>query len=640
MEMKWLNKVFEKIETLKSTLIKDVYYKNNIGTDFDSNFKNFCEDLKAKENEILLEVFKLLNFSVLEGEYINSNFIDLGEKITKKIGDFYQFPDLSFIKDLEEEGKYNDFLSKLKFLTSYRNCIEEYINSAKFTNRIYSESQLNKNLVLDLSDKTSEIIEELNINNKRLEKILVEIFAQNLFLARKEFTLRNNESNLEMLLNSKHTLDQCELNFPNNNDDDFQIIITILKDKNTFLTRKLIIRKYQEPKSENQYYVLLGKENAFSLNNHTYKLDIYKPWDEYSQQHFLSEKNLIFERELNDFCGLNKRDNSFWSIHRFAKKYKDIDKDLKKLESLSETKTNILINEFNNFSKKVSDNYLKNCTLSLSVEKELISHNFNLDKFLENENEKINLIQSESIISNFFPHKKISSFIVSYIDYFKNEIKKENLEDDDLKIVVEKLKNANNHLKGITTKFKSNLFWCKNHFFYSYQLPIEESIYNFKTDSFELNIFSNSTFSLPLDFDALLKEVEKLEIYIETNENDIKSLSNFSTLFIRLNKKISDQEKDIKENSKKSIELLSVFTAILALIFGGISTASDEKATFENKFLTFISLFIVLFSFITLIRTFISKEKSFMEILGLFVFYLIALILIISLLSITIKQNL
>ena len=28
---------------------------------------------------------------------------------------------------------------------------------------------------------------------------------------------------------------------------------------------------------------------------------------------------------------------------------------------------------------------MKNCTLSLSVEKELISHNFNLDKFLEND---------------------------------------------------------------------------------------------------------------------------------------------------------------------------------------------------------------------------------------------------------------
>lgn len=638
MELKWLQTIYEKIEDLKNTLIKDVYDTNNIGADTDSNFKNFCEDLKIKEDKILIEVFALLNFSILEGEFIQSNFIDLGEKIIKILGSFYKFPDLSFITDLEEEGKYNAFLSDLKFLNSFTNCIEEYINSAKFINRIFSESQLNKNLVIDLSDKSSEIIEELNINDKKLEKILVQIFSQNLFLSRKEFTLRNNENNLEKLLNSKHILNKCESDFPND-DINFKTILSILKDKITFLTRKLIIRKYQEPKSENQYYVLLGKENNFNLENHKFLLDIYKPWDEYSQQHFLSEKNLIFERELNNFCDLNKIDKNFWSTHRYAKKYKDLDKDLKKLETLSINSIIISNNDYNNFSQKISNNYLKNCSLSLSVEKEIITYNFDLDNFLEKENRKINLIQSESIISNFFPFKKVASFIVSYINYFKDEIKKENLEDDKLKIVIEKIKNANNHLTDITTKYKSNLLWCKNHFFYSYQLPIEESIYNYKTENLELNIFSNSTFSLPLDFDELIKEVEKLEVYIENNENDIKSLSNFSSLFIRLNKKISEQEKDIKENSKKSIELLSVFTAILALIFGGISTASDEKATFENKFLTFISLFIVLFSFITLVKTFISKEKSFIEIIGLFFIYLIALIMIIFLLSITIKQN-
>ncbi|MDD5149283.1 MAG: hypothetical protein PHC28_02225 [Flavobacterium sp.] len=471
-----------------------------------------------------------------------------------------------------------------------------------------------------------------------MEKILVQIFTQNLFLSRKEFTLRNSEEDLERLLNSKHLLFQCESDFPTENKK-IKSLLDILKDKNTFLIRKLIIRKHQDPNSGNQYYVLLGEENTFSLEKHNYLLDIYNSWDEYSYNHFLSEDNLVLERKLNDNCEQSGDLENFWSKHRFAKKYKDVDKNTKALNTLTTSKISILDSDFNNFAKKISENYLKNCALSLSIEKEKICYNFDLEKFLIKEKEKIQKIQYESIIKNFFPYKKVCFFIVHYIQYFKKEIGKNNFDRKKLNEIIDKIKVANNHLDEITSKFKSNLNWCKNHFYYSYQLPFEECIKTHDIGEQELNIFVPSTFSLPLNYLDLLKEVEAFESNYLSNTNDIDNFSNFSILFNRLDIKLTDQEKEIKEQSKKSIELLSVFTAILALIFGGVSTLTTNT-TFEEKFLTFISLFIVLFSFITLIKTFISKKKNFIEVLVLFFIYIVCLILIIGVLSITIKQKL
>ncbi|KQO29667.1 hypothetical protein ASF10_03940 [Flavobacterium sp. Leaf82] len=596
--MKWISNITSKITQSKNTLVKDIYDQI---PDSSNKFDAFGEVLKTKEEEFLLEIFTHLNYSVLEGEYLNEKFSIEINKLISLVDTFFQFPDLSFIANTTVEGRYTEYLSNTKFLYSFKQCLEEYSKNKDFIDGIILK--LDKILVFNLSDRSHNIIEDLKFEKKNFELILSTIFLENLTLSRKEFTLRNNEENLESLLNLNISFKQCLGRFPFP-DDNIKFILDILIDKTTFLIRKLIIRKNQELNSENQYYVASGIENSFLLETHLYISQQYDKWDDYSQIHYLSEENDVYARKLKSFSNSNE---TYWDRHRLIKIAKDFDKKIKDLEDIK--LDNIVIQNiiFNKYSKKISENYIQNCTLSCSVEKEKekISVEFNFNEFLEKEKEKIKKIQSESVIENFFPYKKLAEFTIEYIKHINKELRKG---DTLKKELIEKLEIANNSLEEIIKKYKTTLNWCRNHFFYAYQLPFEECILTYKiSEDKYLNVFSPSTFSLPLDYESLLKEIDGLESKNENFKNEIKSLSNFSILFEKLESKVSIQEQVLENNTKKNIELLGIFSAIIALLFQGAYTSNSET-TFENKLFTFIIMFIALVSFMLMLKVFVSNK--------------------------------
>jgi hypothetical protein len=596
--MKWISKIISKITQSKNTLVKDIYDQIPDSSD---KFDAFCDALKTKEEEFLLEIFTHLNYSVLEGEYLNEDFSIEINKLISLVDTFFQFPDVSFIANTTVEGRYTEYLSNTKFLYSFKQCLEEYSKNKDFIDGIIQK--LDKILVFNLSDRSYNIIEDLKFEKKNFELILSTIFLENLTLSRKEFTLRNNEENLESLLNLNISFKQCQIKFPFP-DHKIKSILDILTDKTTFLIRKLIIRKNQELNSENQYYVASGIENSFLLETHLYIFEQYYKWDDYSQAHYLSEENDVYVRKLKSF---NNSNETYWDRHRLIKIAKDFDKKIKDLEDIKLEDITIQNSIFNKYSKKISENYIQNCTLSCSVEKEKekISVGFNFNEFLEKEKEKIKKIQSESVIENFFPYKKLAEFTIEYIKHINKELRKG---DTLKKELIEKLEIANNNLEDIIKKYKTTLNWCRNHFFYAFQLPFEECILIYKISEDEyLNVFSPSTFSLPLDYGSLLKEIEGLESKNENFKNEIKSLSNFSILFEKLESKISTQEQILENSTKKNIELLGIFSAIIALLFQGAYT-SNSDTTFENKLFTFIIMFIILISFMLMLKIFVSSK--------------------------------
>lgn len=618
--MKWISNIIYKITQSKNTLVKDIYDQI---PDSNDKFDAFGDALKTKEEAFLLEIFIHLNYSVLEGEYLNESFSMEINKLISLVDTFFQFPDLSFIANTTVEGRYTEYLSNTKFLYSFKQCLEEYSKNKDFIDGIIQK--LDKILVFNLSDRSHNIIEDLKFEKKNFELILSTIFLENLTLSRKEFTLRNNEENLESLLNLNISFKQCLVKFPFP-DNKIKGIIDILTDKTTFLIRKLIIRKNQELNSENQYYVASGVENSFLLETHLYNFEQYTKWDDYSQEHYLSEENDVYVRKLKSF---NNSNETYWDRHRLIKIAKDFDKKIKDLEEIELKDITIQNNIFNKYSKKISENYIQNCTLSCSVEKEKekISLEFNFEKFLEKEKEKIKKIQSESVIENFFPYKKLAEFTIEYIRHINEELRKG---DTLKKELIEKLQIANNNLEEIIKKYKTTLNWCRNHFFYAYQLPFEECILIYQISENEhLNVFSPSTFSLPLDYGSLLKEIDGLESKNENFKNEIKSLSNFSILFEKLESKISIQEQILENSTKKNIELLGIFSAIIALLFQGAYT-SNSDTTFENKLFTFIIMFIVLISFMLMLKVFVSNklEKSELITVKIMSFLIIPLLII------------
>lgn len=596
--MKWIEEIFDSITVSKNVLVKDIYDKITVTENKLSFFK---DELIVEENKFLIEIFIKLNYSVLEGEYLDSSFSNRIKELISLVDTFFQFPDLSFL-NLEEEGEYTDYLSQIKFLVSFKQCLEEYSKNQKFIDDIIKK--LDKILVFNLSDRSSDIIDDLRLEKKEFELILCTIFLKNLSLSRKEFTLRNNEENLEILLNLNISFKECQTKFPFY---DFRIksILNVLIDKTTFLIRKLIIRKNQEKDSENQYYVAGGVEKLFLLDDHPLILDCFKKWDEYSQFHYLSDDNEIYKIKLKFF---KEFENTYWDIHRLLKIAKDFDKNLSDLENTSLNEIIISTSNFDQYSKKISENYIKNCTLSCSVEKEKdnISLEFDFENFIILEENKIAKIQTESVINNFFPYKKICEFINEYIDFLNRELNKNNSIDTQL---IEKLNKANSHLENFTKKYKTTLNWCSKHFYYAYQLPFKECISLYEKDGIKLNIFSPSTFSLPLNDQSLAYEIKILEGKIENCKNEIKSLNNFYSLFNRLDYKLTRQEEVLENSTKKNIELLGIFSAIIALLFQGAYTSQSENS-FVSKLLTFATMFLVLSSFILMLKYFVTGTKT------------------------------
>jgi hypothetical protein len=622
--MKWIKNISSKIIDSKNTLVKDIYDQI---PDSPTKFDAFCDELKIKEEGFLLEVFTTLNYSVLEGEYLNVDFSLEINKLISLVDTFFQFPDLSSsIEDNTEEGKYTEYLSSTKFLYSFKQCLEEYSKNKDYINGIIQK--LDKILVFNLSDRSHNIIEDLKFEKKDFELILSTIFLDNLTLSRKEFTLRNNEENLQALLNLNISFSQCLIKFPFP-DHEIKFTLEILKDKTTFLIRKLIIRKNQELNSENLYYVASGIENSFSLDTHLLTTDHYKKWDHYSQLHYLSDANDVYKRELKSFKDYKE---SYWDKHRLLKIAKDFDKKITAFEVINFEKVDIADSDFNNYSKKISENYIKNCSLSCSVEEEKlkISIIFKFEDFLEKEKEKIKEIQCESVIENFFPYKKLAEFIIEYITFLNLELRKEEKLKREL---IDRLEVANKHLEEVTSKFKTNLNWCRNHFYYAYQLPFEECIFNYKiSENATLSVFSPSTFSLPLDYESLQKEVQLLESKNENIKNEIKTLANFSMLFEKLEGKVSIQEKILEDNTKKNIELLGIFSAIIALLFQGAYTSQSENS-FISKLLTFATMFLVLSSFILMLKYFVTDSKTRTRENTTIVFYAVLMLFKLSLIT-------
>lgn len=625
--MKWINDIISNITESKNTLVKGIYDEiPNSANKFDA----FCDSLKIKEEEFLLKIFTFLNYSVLEGEYLDDEFSTKINELISLVDTFFQFPDVSFIANTTEEGRYTEYLSNTKFLYSFKQCLEEYSKNKDFIDGIIQK--LDKILVFNLSDRSHNIIEDLKFEKKDFELILSTIFLENLTLSRKEFTLRNNEENLETLLNLNISFKQCLIKFPFP-DVKIKFILEILTEKTTFLIRKLIIRKNQEINSENLYYVASGIENSFSLETHLLASNHYKKWDNYSQTHYLSDDNDVYKRQLKSY---NNYTESFWDKHRLLKIAKDFDKKITAFEDINFDHIDIRDTNFDKYSKKISENYIKNCTLSCSVEDEKlkISIDFDFEGFLEKEKEKIKKIQSESVIENFFPYKKLAEFTIEYIKHINEELRKGDKLEKEL---IQKLEIANNHLEEITKKYKTTLNWCRNHFFYAYQLPFQECVETYTIDNESLNVFSPSTFSLPLDYESLLKEIDGLENKNENIKNEIKSLNNFHSLFNRLDSKLTNQElklenklttqqKDIEDSKIKNIELLGIFSAIIALLFQGVNTAQSSER-FEFKFLTFITMFLVLCSFLVLLRHFLYKDQNTIKIIKWFSIYLLVIML-------------
>lgn len=609
--MRWINKLIDYIESGFSPNWKDDLIK------IDSNKEEIKKNLLEKENEFLPKIYELLCFSIIEGEHIN-HYIEFQEKITQlhsKISNIQN----SIIIDDDENFTLKLIFDDFKFLHSVNKALIFYkrvsINIEKYLNNP------EKIFVIDYSGEFEGFTKYFKEKENNHEEDLFDLFYETLILSRKGFLLSDSTEEFSFLLDRIDVLKnlKTKLLFET---FAFTQIIELLQEICVFYQRKIIIRKSQSLKNLEEKYLFELKEIDFKLEDHSFTKEYFFEWDEYCQNHYLSEKNDERKSKLIiDF----KEDNNdnFKTVHKKIKYYKDIKPNVEKLEENCKFFLNYKSSsKFETLSLNISYSYLFNNILSTKTKS--LKYN-ELDDLLI----KIKNFQETYNVNNFFPYYKICKFLKKDIENDFSKIKtgkEENIELTKRKII---------DLKNAVKTYKSKLNWSKKHLNFAYQLPFEEckikSSMVFSGSEIDIFIFIPSSFTLPLNFDKYDTFLIKIENYLSFSENECKSLENY----ILMNNKIKEREEEIfdvlKDQSKRNIELLGIFSAIIALLFQGAYT-SQSKVSFSNKFLTFIMMFIVLASFLVMLRAFISTKKDKNEdllIIRISLFLIIPILLII-----------
>ncbi|WPO80030.1 hypothetical protein [Flavobacterium sp. KACC 22761] len=593
--MRWL-------EQLQNFL--DIEFQNpNWADELNPNLDlvEFTTNLVEKEKDVLIKVFEFLNLSVLESEYVFNKtvFDEKLKEIHSKVGVLQG----SLMTTDNDDFLFSKALSDQQFLFSFKKALEVYKRISDNVNK--QISNLHKTIVLDISDTFDGTNKYFTSKDDVLTESLFDLFYINISLSRASFFLENYNSEFKDLLETKDVLKKLKtkINYP---ETCYNQIIDILIESATFFQRKIIIRITQDETRYNDGYIYNLNEYSFSLDQHPLMFDYFKKWDNYSQNHFLSEDNKEKEtiiKRLAEEILTETRDSStftFFQTHCLIKYYKDLKKDLTDLEKLITIFENYEPkSDFDRLALNVSKNYLMNNILSLKI------NNINFSD-IDNLISEYRKLQESSLVNNFFPYFKICSFLKKYIEtnISIEELKIENLTN--VEIALEKLK--------ICFKlYKKNVQWSENHLYYAYQLPCEEAKININLKKGEeditLSYFTSLGFSLSIDYTKYKDSLKEIESFILNFDNQIKSLKNIYSSTNKLIEKQTEIQAQLKEQEKKNLELLGIFSAIIALLFQGVNTAGSTESI-QYKLITFICMFVVLFSFLFMIRIFFNKEEK------------------------------
>ena len=156
--------------------------------------------------------------------------------------------------------------------------------------------------------------------------------------------------------------------------------------------------------------------------------------------------------------------------------------------------------DFDDYARKTVRNFLYNCRFSYDVKSIIKEQKLSLGKVLhalKPELEKIEALQRETEIWNYFPYKKFLEYFIPHIEQRLDSIE-----------AFEAMKFANECLE----KFERCLRWCNEHSFLPIQLPFQECLLPIAVANEEHVLFIASGFVRPHDQQKLKQDLEEFRI--------------------------------------------------------------------------------------------------------------------------------
>lgn len=569
-----------------SSFFTDIDDPNTIQEEY---FKTFISDFLIKQSDCLA-------VSILTGEYVcNKNFIYDIDDIIKTLKTIYD--KILFFESTALHNYTNNFVKILEnTLLGYKKLYSQI--------KIHTYNPNTEIVFIDSKENNDESIKCFEFFGKEVSVCFENVFFI-LGLSTYDHFFDESIDYFRSLINFKNRL---------NTSQKASLYYSIIDEKVSFLEYKWGIRqittsKFLDNKTNKSYII---DNDIISINKNPSFQSERKElinWKTYLEKHYQYVENFILESEIVNEL-LEKDKPSMLEVHTLIKNFKDVNPNYENLKNVVESFEK-RENEFEEnkriFFKNL--NYALNNQFSLLIEKKDVT-----DEEVRNLKIKIDALQNKLEYDNFFVDFK-------YLKYSIKKLENLILNREPLEIKQE-ISALINNIRELIITCERKIEWSENHHNLLYQLTYEESLVYYGTEKIE-KVYYASTFLLPLSVEQIQKEFFELKLEFNNKYNYLEILSTLDKEFSVI--------KEMKEKDVKSIELISLFTAVISFIIGGVSGfkfIEDWKTAllFDIVFSTsLISFLIVLFAFTRGIEL---VKKYFYYILGFYLIFLTSIFLI------------
>ncbi|KIC61723.1 hypothetical protein [Chryseobacterium taiwanense] len=368
----------------------------------------------------------------------------------------------------------------------------------------------------------------------------------------------------------------------------------IMHDKIVFLKYKWSVRqittaKYLKTTNHQKGYII-DDELIFIHQQPQFINDIskLKEWKEYLDCHYEFIDNSNFYNSKINHIVINDDSLSLFDTHLLIKYFKDVKPNYQNLketvEKFASRETEFTDNKYLFFKDL---NYALNNQFSMLIEQSDIN-----DDEVKQLKNKIDSLQNRIGYDNFFVDFKFLKYCIKKLNEFI-------LNREALEVKAEILSKIN-EIRNLFISCERKIEWSESHHNLLYQLPYHESLVDYNADDID-KVYYASSFLLPLSVEQINKEFFDIKIEFQNKFNHFEILSSLDKEF----GVIKEIRSKAEESDKKSIETLTIFTAIISFIVGTVSGFSFIDSFV--KALIFILIFsISLLTFVLLI--FISTK--------------------------------
>ena len=588
----YIGKILETIKDIKSS-ISTILEKTRENGDFLTS-----EEAYKKINSLNDNAQNIISFlfdSVLIGEYLDKDIDKQLEGIRNN---------LTYTENIEssipKEDKYIlSLIDSLKNKTNeIQNIINYYLLFIEDVKTIINNPEKDEIFILSKSKYQS-------VNDSETLKL----FTLNLFLCFSDILFTEKQDCYQEITYVKELL--SEERFPNLN---LNPQIEKMEKKATFLLFKWCKRAKLSGFSMLKEDKI--KEYKDDINNFG---DKWKDWVTYIENHYYKEEeNSLFVGKIKkSYAEIKDKDFEDFTcqdIHLYIKFYKDINKNIDKLDEINVfLKKRIENSTTGNYEKSIRTiiyNYARNNRFSLFTE--TCDNRDDLQK-------EYNKIDNKDNKNYFLQYK----FINKSIELLNAELNEKNEN-----ITIDQIEKIEKYLKEIEPEYetyKTNIEWILEHIYFIYRVSLEECIID--------DIFIYSSFLLPLDNRKSKKDYEKIVDSFRELKSQLPLFRRIAIFNTKISEKVKDEltqfDEKIEKRDTKTIELMGLFTAIIAFVIGSIPTFKYMKDIYDVG-IFFIVFATSLISFLLVLLLIIRKtriNKFFWLQLVLIVVFYIAMII-------------